>query len=52
VATYKPYRQFVEQRPFKDVKAFFERGRDDRYKIMFYDRWQDFNQTEPERIVQ
>lgn len=23
VATYKPYRQFIQQRPYKNVRAFF-----------------------------
>ena len=53
IATYKPFRQYVEMRPFKDVQAFFARDFNERYRnIKFFIRWQEFNNTEPEKVVQ
>ena len=53
ITTFKPYKQLVEPRPYKDVQAFFERGCDQRYRyVRFYQRWQELKRAEPERVVQ
>ena len=53
VSTFKPWKHCIEQRNYKNVKAFFLRDSSERYRIIkFYQRWQDLNSTEPERIVQ
>ena len=53
ISTFKPYRQFVEPRPYKNVQAFFARDFNERYRfIKFFQRWQEFNATEPEKVVQ
>ena len=53
ISTFKPYKQFVEPRPYKNVQAFFARDFNERYRfIKFFQRWQDFNSQEPEKVVQ
>ena len=39
ISTYRPYRQYVALRRYKDVHAFFARGFDERYRfIKFHQR--------------
>ena len=52
ICTFKPWKQFVEPRPFKDVQAFFARDFDIRYRnIQFFQRWKELNAAEPEHTV-
>ena len=52
ISSLKPSRQILIQRPFKNVHAFYTKDFDERYRnIRFYQRWMEFNSTEPERIV-
>lgn len=51
IATFKPYEQLIKQRVFKNAQEFFSRGPSQRYEVLFFVRWQQFNSTNPQDTV-
>ena len=39
IRTYNPYKQFIENRTFKEAMKFFARNQEARYNILFFQRW-------------
>lgn len=52
ISTFRPFRQLIMQRPFKDVQRFLTQDYKDRYRhIRFNQRWEELSKLEPEKVV-